>query len=79
MDLNAKELYLNRDQFQSGIELDMKSVELFCIGEFFLNATLMDLVMKTAGVWERNLEMPLFISAAWSTADYSRFDFGLIL
>jgi len=73
------ELYMNRDQFQSGIEFDAKSASIAGIGRFFLNATMMNPEMNSGSGWERNKEMPRFIASAGVTADYSYYDMGLYM
>ncbi len=73
------ELYLNRDQYTNGIELDTKSTRLFNVARFFLNATVMNPEMKTDDGWKENKEMPGFIGSAGVNADYQRYDLSIYL
>ncbi len=73
-----RELYLNRDQYQSGIEFEIFSPELFRLFEPFLNFTLMKSVMWEDEVKVINLENPVFITSGGFYGSKKGFDFSLI-
>ncbi len=58
------ELYLNRDQFQTGLETEWKSPVLWNNWHSFLNATRMIAKFKQNGIMTRNEEYPQWIAAA---------------
>ncbi len=59
-----RELYLNRDQDQTGVEYEITVPQLFGMINPFCNFTLMKSEMENEGVEVTNKENPVFISAA---------------
>jgi len=59
-----RELYLNRDQDQTGVEYEIEGPQLFGMINPFCNFTLMKSEMEKEGVEVTNKENPVFISAA---------------
>jgi outer membrane cobalamin receptor len=72
------ELYLNRDQFQSGVEAEWQSPSLWRHLHPFVNATYLVAKAEQKGVMVRNEEYPQWIGAAGVLARYSRFSFNLL-
>ena len=57
-----RELYVNRDQEQYGIELEITSPEVYRMFEPFLNLTIMKSAMIESGIRVTNKENPVLIS-----------------
>ncbi len=77
IDNRVMELYLNRDQEQLGIELDMRSVQVFDLAEAFFNLSAMKNSFESNGVMKTNKELPEFITSGGIYARYSSFDIAI--
>jgi len=73
-----RELYLNRDQKQSGIEIEIISPKLFKIVEPFINLTFMKSSMNEAGEIITNKENPVFIASGGLFINNKSFDLNII-
>jgi len=58
-----RELYVNRDQEQYGIELEIMSPEVYRMFEPFMNLTIMKSAIIELGIRETNKENPVLISS----------------
>lgn len=74
-----RELYINRDQNQSGLELEIITPKLFGFMEPFLNFTLMRSLMKEAGDMISNDENPVIIASGGFYMTKNSFDINLFL
>lgn len=74
----TRELYLNRDQKQGGLEFELVSPQLFSFIHPFLNFTLMKSIMNDKGKMVTDKENPVFISAAGVYIDKSSFDLNIL-
>jgi hypothetical protein len=77
VDGRTMELYINRDQRQYGVEVDLKSREVYDIARAFLNITSMDPRAEADGDMKRDMEMPRFISSAGVYGNWNRWDANL--
>ena len=73
-----RELYLNRDQNQKGIEFEVISPVLFDIFKPFFNFTLMQSEMDEAGEMVINKENPVWISNAGIYSAWKNFDLNIL-
>jgi len=73
-----RELYLNRDQNQKGIEFEVISPVLFDIFKPFFNFTLMQSKMDEAGEMVTNKENPVWISNAGIYSAWKNFDLNIL-
>ena len=73
-----RELYLNRDQNQKGIEFEIISPVLFEIFKPFFNITFMQSKMEEAGEMVVNKENPVWISNAGIYSDWKNFDLNIM-
>ncbi len=73
-----RELYLNRDQNQKGIEFEVISPVLFDIFKPFFNFTLMQSKMDEAGEMVVNKENPVWISNAGIYSGWKNFDLNIL-
>jgi len=73
-----RELYLNRDQNQKGIEFEVISPVLFDIFKPFFNFTLMQSEMDEAGEMVINKENPVWISNAGIYSAWRNFDLNIL-
>jgi len=73
-----RELYLNRDQNQSGIEFELFSPEIFNSIQPFVNFTVMKSRSNENGDMVRNMENPIIISSAGLYLKKRSFDFNLL-
>ena len=73
-----RELYLNRDQNQKGIEFEIISPIIFDIFKPFFNITFMQSKMEEAGEMVVNKENPVWISNAGIYSDWKSFDLNLM-
>jgi iron complex outermembrane receptor protein len=71
-------LYLNRDQNQYGIELELLPPVIFNLFEPFINFTLMNSLMLEDGTMEINRENPVFITSGGIFMDKAPFDFNIL-
>jgi outer membrane cobalamin receptor len=74
----TRELYVNRDQNQAGLEFELVSPQLFSFIHPFLNFTLMKSMKDENGKMVTDKENPLFISAAGLYMDKSSFDLNIL-
>lgn len=74
-----RELYINRDQNQEGLELEIISPKLFGFIQPFLNVTLMKSLMQESGVMISNNENPVIISSGGAYITKKSFDINLFL
>ncbi|HLP74632.1 MAG TPA: TonB-dependent receptor [Bacteroidales bacterium] len=74
----TRELYVNRDQNQYGIEVEYKGQQLWRIIRPLVNFTAMKSYMDENGRMVTNKENPVFISAAGLFANRSSFDLNLL-
>jgi len=72
-----RELYLNRDQNQWGLEVDLKAPVIFNIVRPFFNFTLLQSRMNEDGEMIINKENPAAISSAGFYAGWKKFDLNL--
>lgn len=72
-----RELYLNRDQNQYGVEFEIQSPEVFSLLKPFVNFTLMKSLMADSGSMVTNKENPVFISSAGVYFDKGGFDLNI--
>lgn len=72
------ELYLNRDQDQYGVELEVRSVKILQVMETFFNMTAMNSRARQAGEMRRNGELPQWISSGGIYLLHGSFD-GAVL
>jgi outer membrane cobalamin receptor len=73
-----RELYLNRNQDQYGVELEYTSVRLFNLVRPFLNLTVMKSTMAGEGEIITNKENPVFIGAGGFFLDHGSWDMNLL-
>lgn len=73
-----RELYLNRDQNQSGLEFEIVAPKMLSIIEPFLNFTLMKSSMKDEGNLLINKENPVLIASGGVYMDKKSFDINLL-
>jgi TonB-dependent Receptor Plug Domain/TonB dependent receptor len=73
----VRELYLNRDQNQTGIELEVVSPRIFNLIEPFFNISVMKSQVETNGTMARNRENPAVISGGGLFLDKGNFDLNL--
>jgi outer membrane cobalamin receptor len=73
-----RELYLNRNQDQYGLELEYSSERLFNLVRPFLNLTVMKSTMEGEGEVITNKENPVFIGAAGFFLDRGPWDMNLL-
>jgi outer membrane receptor protein involved in Fe transport len=73
-----RELYLNRDQNQMGIELDILSPELFGFLRPFFNLTAMQSKMEEDEEMVINKENPVFISGGGVYGSWKSFDLNIL-
>ena len=74
----ARELYLNRDQNQSGLEFELISSKLFGLVQPFVNFTMMKSVMMRDGILVTNKENPVMIGSGGLYMSKKSFDFNLL-
>ena len=74
-----RELYLNREQNQWGLEIDVKSPSLFKIIRPFFNLTLMRSMMDEGDDMEINKEIPAVVSSVGFYASRKKLDINLFL
>lgn len=72
-----RELYLNRDQNQTGLEFEVISPRLFNLIAPFVNLTIMKSQLKSSGTFIRNRENPEVISAGGLYFDKKGFDLNI--
>jgi len=70
------ELYLNRNQDQFGVELELRSARLWNLLDGFLNFTAMSNRAEVAGAMERNRQIPQYIGNAGFYFQRRQFDFA---
>ncbi len=73
----VRELYLNRDQQQTGVELEVVSPRIFNLIEPFFNISVMKSQVKTDGSMTRNRENPAVISGGGFYLEKRNFDLNL--
>ncbi len=73
-----RELYVNRDQKQYGIELEIISPELYRMFEPFLNFTVMKSSLTESGTKVTNKENPVMISSGGIYFKVKKFDLNLL-
>ena len=73
-----RELYLNRDQNQSGLEFEIAGPKMFNFIEPFLNFLLMKSSMKEDGSLVTNKENPVFIASGGLYLNKKSFDLNLL-
>ena len=73
-----RELYLNRDQRQAGLEFELVSPKMFNLLEPFLNFTIMKSLMNEAGSMVTNKENPVCIASGGVYLNKNSFDFNLL-
>lgn len=74
----ARELYLNRDQNQSGLEFELVSSKLFGLVQPFVNFTVMKSVLMRDGNKVTNKENPVMIGSGGLFMNKKSFDFNLL-
>ncbi len=74
----TRELYVNRNQNQSGIEFELIAPELFSFIHPFVNFTMMKSLMDDAGKMVINKENPAYISAGGLYMDKKSFDLNIL-
>jgi outer membrane cobalamin receptor len=72
-----RELYVNRGQYQQGLEYEIVSPLLFNLINPFLNFTWMKSEMKKEGSMVRNMENPVFIQSAGIYLNKKGLDFNI--
>jgi outer membrane receptor protein involved in Fe transport len=73
----TRELYLNRDQNQWGLEFEIFSPEIYGFIKPFLNFTLMKSMFAESEVMITNKENPVFISSGGLYVEKKKFDFNI--
>jgi len=71
------ELYLNRDQYQAGVEFEFRSRSIRDVAGFFLNATAMRSRAEIGGEMKRDGEKPAYIAAGGIYGGFSGYDCNL--
>ncbi len=74
----TRELYINRDQNQSGLEFELVSSKLFNTVQPFVNFTLMKSVMKKDASIVTNKENPVMIASGGLYMKRKSFDFNFL-
>ena len=72
-----RELYLNRDQNQWGIEFELFSPEIYSFIKPFLNFTVMKSMLDNSGIMVTNKENPVVISSGGVYMDKKQFDLNI--
>ena len=72
------ELYLNRDQDQLGLELELRSARLFQLVDGFLNFTAMSNRVEIDATKERNQEIPRYIGNGGVYFQRNQFDLTIL-
>lgn len=73
-----RELYVNRDQKQTGMELEFVSPRLFNLIEPFVNITLMDSKKESQGKMVVNKENPVIVAAGGIYAEKKGIDINIL-
>jgi outer membrane cobalamin receptor len=74
----TRELYVNRDQEQSGVEFELVGNNLLNTFQPFLNFTVMKSLMDEDGNMVENRENPKFIMAGGAFVNKSSFDLNIL-
>ena len=73
-----RELYLNRDQNQTGVEFEIVAPKMFNLLSPFLNSMVMKSLVKEAGSMVTNKENPVCIASGGVYLDKKSFDLNLL-
>ena len=73
------ELWINRDQDQLGVEMEIRSVPLYRTAAVFFNVTAMRSRAKSGGDMKRNVEMPEIIAGGGISAVRRGFDLNIFV
>ncbi len=77
LDNRTMELYLNRDQYQLGVEFEVRSTLLYNTASFFINGMAMNSQAESEGGMKRNRELPQFNMGGGIFVSKSKLDLNI--